>query len=265
MGNHQHSARILHEEILQPLDGLHIQMVGRLVQQDDFRIAEQRLRQQHLHLLLGGQAGHRRIENIPGKSQPLDQAAHIGFRLPAVELSKLCLQLSGLDAVFLAEVFFHIDCILFLHDFVQAWVSLNHRIQHGELVVREVVLLQYRHADARLDGDVSGGRLQVARQNPQEGGFPGAIGADNTVAVARGEFQVYILKQGLTAEVQTDICNCNQCFILLLVVIAKTSCRSALQSSLVWGRRFYFLDFPRILRSSAFSGTAVRHGCCSCR
>mgnify|MGYP007043258944 CR=1 FL=1 len=39
------------KEVLQPADCLNVQMVGRLVQQQNIRLAEQRTRQQHLDLL----------------------------------------------------------------------------------------------------------------------------------------------------------------------------------------------------------------------
>ena len=64
MRNDQHRSRIFHQKILQPGDGFDVQMVGRLVEQDDARIAEQRLREQHLDLFFRGQARHLRIQNV---------------------------------------------------------------------------------------------------------------------------------------------------------------------------------------------------------
>ena len=45
VGDHQHGAGIVHQEILQPGDRVEIQTVGRLVEKDDVRIAEQGLSQ----------------------------------------------------------------------------------------------------------------------------------------------------------------------------------------------------------------------------
>ena len=41
---------IVEDEILEPVDGLDVEVVGRLVEHDDVGLAEQRLREQHLDL-----------------------------------------------------------------------------------------------------------------------------------------------------------------------------------------------------------------------
>ena len=71
-----------------------------------------------------------------------------------------------------------------------------------------MVLLEYGHPHARFEGYVPGGRVEIARKDAQERGFARAVGADDAVAIARREFEIHILKQRLTAEVHTDICNC---------------------------------------------------------
>ena len=52
VGDDDDGAHIVHQKILQPADGSDVQMVGRLVEQDDVRLAEQRLREQDLDLFL---------------------------------------------------------------------------------------------------------------------------------------------------------------------------------------------------------------------
>ena len=64
VGYHDDRAEVLGQEVLQPCDGVNIQMVGRLVHEDDVRIPEQRLRQQDLHLLVAGQVCHLLIEQL---------------------------------------------------------------------------------------------------------------------------------------------------------------------------------------------------------
>ena len=141
MAHHKDQALAIHQEILKPLDGLNVQMVGGLVQQDDVRLAEQRLGQQHLHLFLGGQAGHFAVQNIVGEAKALNEPGHVGFGLPAAHFGKFGLQLAGLHAVLVGEVLFFIEGVLLLHHVIEALVAHHHRIQHGVGVILEVVLL----------------------------------------------------------------------------------------------------------------------------
>ena len=64
MRNDQHRAEIIREEILKPADRVDIEVVRRLIEQDDIRIAEERLREQNLDLLVAVQLGHLRIEQL---------------------------------------------------------------------------------------------------------------------------------------------------------------------------------------------------------
>ena len=192
-------------------------MVGGLVQQDDVRLAEEGLGQQHLHLLLGGQRAHLAVQNVLGQSQALDQAAHVTLRLPAVHVGKLRLQFAGLHTVGVGEVLLGVEGVLLLHDIVEPLVAHDDRVQHRVLVVLEVVLLQNAHPLILGDHHLAGGRLQIPGEDPQEGGLSGAVGADDAVAVAGGELQVHVLEQGLSAEIETDVIDCDHtrflCFL----------------------------------------------------
>ena len=66
MAHHKDQALAVHQKVLQPLDGLNVQMVGGLVQQNDVRLSKQRLGQQHLYLFLSGEGGHLIVENVIG-------------------------------------------------------------------------------------------------------------------------------------------------------------------------------------------------------
>ncbi|CAN4008239.1 Restriction alleviation protein, Lar family, partial [Dysosmobacter welbionis] len=91
--------------------------------QDDVRLAEEGLGQQHLHLLLGGQRAHLAVQNVLGQSQALDQAAHVALRLPAVHVGKLRLQFAGLHTVGVGEVLLGVEGVLLLHDIVEPLVA----------------------------------------------------------------------------------------------------------------------------------------------
>ncbi len=59
------------QEVLQPVDGLDVQVVGGLVQHDDVGIAEERLGQQDLHLEPGVHGGHLVIVELRADAEAL--------------------------------------------------------------------------------------------------------------------------------------------------------------------------------------------------
>ena len=71
--------------------------------------------------------------------------------------------------------------------------------------VREVVLLEHGHARTGFDGNIARRRVQLARQDFQEGGLACAVCADDAVAVALGEFDVDFFEQRFSAKVQADV------------------------------------------------------------
>ena len=194
MGYHQHRSEVFRQKFLQPPDRLNVQVVCRLVQQDNIRIAEQRLRQQYLHLLVTGKGGHLLIQQGFIQSQTLDQLGCVGFSLPAVQLRKFPLQLRCQFPVRLGKILLCVQCILLLHDLIQPGVAHNHRIQHRISVIGKVILLEHGNPLRLGNDDLSGGRLQIPAQDPQEGGLACTVGADDAVAVAIGEFQIHILE-----------------------------------------------------------------------
>ena len=205
MADHDDEALAVHDEVLQPLDGLDIQVVGGLVQEDDVRLSEEGLGQQHLHLLLGGEGAHLAVQNVIGEAKALDQAGDVALSLPAAHLGEFRLQLAGPDAVGVGEVLLLVQGVLLLHDVVEVLVAQDDGIQHGVGVVLEVVLLQNAHAVVLGDHHLAGGGLQIPGEDAQKGGLAGAVGADDAVAVAGDELEVHVLEERLAGEVQGDV------------------------------------------------------------
>ena len=141
VGNDDDRSLIVHQKLLQPGDGGKVEVVGRLVQQDDLRLAKQRLRQQDLDLVLVRQGTHLLIQQVLIKAQTFEQLADLGFNLPAAKLGKLRFQRGGKLAVLVGEIFLIIEGVLLLHDLIQARVSLDDGVQHRKAVVGKVVLL----------------------------------------------------------------------------------------------------------------------------
>ena len=228
MGYDDHSPLVFHQKILQPVDGLDIQTVGRFVQKDDVRLTEQSLRQKYLNLFLFHQGVHSAVQNVVGKPQTLDQAADVGLRFPTVHFRELAFQLRCANSVFIGEIFLGVQGVLLFHDVIQTLVSHDDRIQYGVFFECKVVLLQYGHAHLRRHRHRTGGRFQISGQDSQECGLTGAVGTDDPITISRCKLQVHVLEQRLSAEIQTDIGNCDHTLPPKLYTVAIPRCAGLL-------------------------------------
>jgi hypothetical protein len=199
------------QELLEPVDGRQVQVVGRFVEQQDVGLAEERLREQHLHLFGAGEVGHQFLMQVGTDAQTVQKGGRVRLGFPAVQFGKLALQFGGAHAVCIREVLFHIDRVFFQHDGVETGMAHNHRLEHGVGVKGEVVLLQHRQPLARGDGDLAGLRFDLAGQDLQEGRLAGTVGANEAVAVARRELNVDVFKKLAVAIPEANVRNCNQC------------------------------------------------------
>ncbi len=202
MGNNDNGVLKASQEVLQPLNRSQIQMVGRLVQQQDIRIAKESLCQQHTNLQGRIHFGHLLVVIFFANAQTVQQLSSIGLSIPAVQLRKLSLQLTGTYAVLITEIRLGINGILFVHNVHQMLVAHNNGAEHLILVKGIVILLQYRHTLAWGNLNGAFGWLNIPAQELQESGFAGTVGTDNAIAVAWGKFNRYILKQDTLAKLQ---------------------------------------------------------------
>ena len=71
VGDYDNCILKVDQEILQPGDGIQIQMVGGLVQKQDIRVAEQSLCQQDLYLQAAVQVFHERVVELGTDAQTI--------------------------------------------------------------------------------------------------------------------------------------------------------------------------------------------------
>ncbi len=76
----------------------------------------------------------------------------------------------------------------------------DHLVVEGELVLTE-------HCDplAGTHGDLPLVSLNLARKDLEKGGFAGAVGADEAIAVAGGELDVHVLEENPLAVGEGDV------------------------------------------------------------
>ena len=200
MGHDHHGVREVEQELLQPQDRVDVQVVRRLVQQEDVGIAEQRLGHEHADLLGVRQVLHQRSVFLRCDPQLAEQLGGLGFGVPSVQIGELGLQLAGVLAISLAEVWLGIERVLLFHQRVQPLVAHDDRRQGRHLVEGVVILGKHAEPLVRLDAHGAGGRLDLARQALQERRLSRAVGADEPIAIAGRELDVHLFEQALGAE-----------------------------------------------------------------
>ncbi len=191
-------------------------MVGGLVEEQDIGIAEQSAGQQDLDLLGAGDLAHQISVKLGLDAQTIEQGLCVGLCLPAVHLGKLGLEFAGADAVLIGEVLFCIEGVLFGADLEQAGITLDNRIEDDLIIIFVVVLFQEGEALTLGNGDIAAGGLELAGQDAEEGGFAGAVCADDAVAVSLREFNGNIFKQSLFSQAECDAVCLNHIVVTFL-------------------------------------------------
>ena len=191
MAHDKHRALIIHEEVLEPDDACKVEVVGRLVEQDNIRVAEERLREQHLDLEARVYLAHEALVQRGVNAQPLKDAPGVALGLPAAELGELLLKLRGAYAVLIGEIRLIVYRVLLLAAVVEPLVAHDDGVEHGVVVVQALVLLEHRHALLCVERDAAARRFELTGEYLYKGRLTRAVRADDAVAVAGGELQVY--------------------------------------------------------------------------
>ena len=86
------AAGVVGQELLEPADGQDVEVVGRLVEQQDVDAADQHLRQQHAQLEAARQRAQRRVVDRGGNPQPLQHRGRSRLQRVAVVRGDLVLE-----------------------------------------------------------------------------------------------------------------------------------------------------------------------------
>ena len=140
MTHNQYSVFKVRQIIFQPGHSLHVQVIGRLVQQQVVRISIKSLCQHDTHLFLIVQLTHQQIMLVFLDTQATQQGGGITFGIPSVQLGKLLFQFGNLQSILVREILFGIQHFALLHDVPQHRVSHHHCVHHCKSIPLEVVL-----------------------------------------------------------------------------------------------------------------------------
>ena len=154
MGDRDHAALEGNQQLFQPLDGVQVQVVGRLVEQQDIGAGHQSLGQRHA---LAGAAGQAAYQSIRVQMQALQCFLYALLPVPGVISLDLCLQLVQILALSASQV---------------ALANRNHsrnavrrRLEDGVLRVQVGLLRHIGNADPVLHLELAVIGLCQAAQN----------------------------------------------------------------------------------------------------
>ena len=188
-------------------------MVCRLIQKQDVRVTKKCLRKKYLDLQVAIKFAHHLIMDICIYTKSVQKCCGITLRIPAIHLCKFCLKFGCTDTVFIREVLFRINCVLFLHNIIQALISHDNCVEYHILVVFEVILLQDRQTLAIVHDNFAIRRFEFSRKDLQERRFAGSVCTDQTITVSLCKLYIYIFKQSPLSKPQGYIiCTNHICF-----------------------------------------------------
>ena len=152
----------------QPLDRLHVQMVGRLVQQQDVRLDQQQLDEADLGLLAAGERRDRPVQIIQGKAEAGKQGELLLVVVIAVLHLKVLLKSRIAVQQFLVVFAFQPqgDLIHFLFDVEQTAVHLVKGFPDRHVLVFEGLLGQIAQRQAAVADDLTPVRFVFPGDQP---------------------------------------------------------------------------------------------------
>ncbi|MCY1530082.1 hypothetical protein D9M68_652580 [compost metagenome] len=201
MGNEQHGTVEAQQRLFQPGDRADVEVVGRLVEQQQIRLGDQRLGQQHPPPPAAGQFGQglvgRQLQAAQGAIDQLLQA-------PAVTGLEVMLDMHELVQIGLGDDVLAQVVILRqqLADPVQA---LGNHIEDRPSVGDRQLLRQLADLQPRRTPDRAVIGLLVALDQLQHARFAGAIAADDARPLATGNLPRHLVQQRHGAVGQGNI------------------------------------------------------------
>jgi hypothetical protein len=159
------------EHALEPADGIDVQVVGGLIQQQHIGCGEQRLRQQHAQLPTRRYLAHRAVVEGGIDTGVGKDGGGTRFSVVAAVFGELGFQLCCAHVVGIAGVRIGVDQVALLHGVPHLGVALHDDVEHALVLVGELVLIELAEPQARLQHHLAGALFQLAAKNLHEGGL----------------------------------------------------------------------------------------------
>ncbi len=209
--DHDQHAFVLAKIVLQPVDGIEVQVVGRLVEQQRRRDCRKALARAGREL-----SGRPAIRpscvraGIRSTLEAIEQHRGVGFRGVAAFFADDSFEFAEAHAIRVRELFvgLGVERVALLEGLPQRRVAHDDGVDDAKLVEGKLVLAQ--NAKLFWAADRAFGRLQFAGENFHQRGFAGAIRAGDGVAAPREEGAGDVLEQDSGAEAHRDVVESDQ-------------------------------------------------------
>ena len=208
MGNKDQGSAKVFQELFQPLDGFHVQVVSGLVQQQDVRVLYQSTGQQYAPLHAAGKAGERHvtIQIELGK-----HGVHPLGQLPGtagLDLGAQLFEAGQYLVVPVAQMVYQLG--VFAEQGALLPQPFGHHEVHAVLLVIGHFLFQPGHTQplGLLDLAVIG--LNFFGYDLHQGGLARPVTADQTQALTHVDGQVDVVQQRLLAIAELNVAKGNQ-------------------------------------------------------
>ncbi len=190
-------ARVPVQELLEPVDRVEVEVVGRLVEQQRFGMAEERLCEQHAHLLSALQLGHLAIVQPVRNVQPLKQDRGIALGRIAVLFADDALELAEAHTGLVRHLGLRVQLVALGQRVPEPPVAHDDRVDDAKAVERVLILAKHTELGWPDDGALLG--IELAGQQLHEGRLTGAVWAGQAVPPASRKGCGDVLEERLRA------------------------------------------------------------------
>src|ERR1700688_2974095 len=181
--DHNQHSLILIEKILQPVDGIEIEVVGRFVEQQCLWMPKQRLRQQHTNFLSARKLRHFPLVLRVWNVEALQENGSIALRGVTVFFADDTFKFAELHAIGIGHFWLGINYFAFFQSSPQTLVAHDHGVDDAILIKGKLILAENAKLPRTHDGSLL--RVKFAGQKLHKRRFAGAIRARQTIALPR--------------------------------------------------------------------------------
>ena len=203
--NDDQRAGVALEPVFQPQDGVEVQMVGRLVEQQQVGRAHQRLGQVQAHPPAAGKMRHGVVHLRLGKTQAGQQLLGARAHRIGARVGQRGVQFA--DAVAMRMIvmrgIFRLVGRKFSLERAQRGVAVDHIFKRRAVQCRGF-LCHVRHAPLRRDFDAAAVGVQATLQQAEQRGLAGSVGADQPDMLAGIEGDIGGIEQRFDAPGETQ-------------------------------------------------------------
>ncbi len=197
--NDEERPAIALEPLLEPEDGVEVEMVGRLIQQQEVRGTHQRLREIQTHAPAAGEARHGLAHLLVREAQAVQELLRARAHRVGVGVAHRGVELADPVAVIGGS-----GCGELAFEPAQRRIAVDRVFERGALE-RGRLLRDVGDAPARRVIDLALVGVQLAAQERKEARLPRAVRADQADLVAGIERDVGALEQRFSAAAERDL------------------------------------------------------------